>query len=115
VAPFVLEHPFGGRAALAKYLNRTLPTTGSGNTVDKHQFVRAGRTRFPVKYGPVLRVNLDLADLSSSRMSLPGGESGRPASAHYDDLLEPYARGDGASMEMDFARIEAAGRLLLAP
>jgi penicillin amidase len=113
VAPFVLEHPFGSQRLLAGYVNRPLPTTGSGNTVNKQQFVRLGRTQFPVKYGPVLRINVDLSDLASSRMSLPGGESGRPASQHYDDLLPLYTEGDGVPMEMDFQRIEAVGRVVL--
>lgn len=113
VAPFVLEHAFGTQKVLAGYVNRELPTTGAGNTVNKQQFLRAGRVHFPVKYGAVLRVNVDLADLGGSRMSLPGGQSGRPASAHYDDLLGLYARGDGVPMEMDFSRIEGAGRLEL--
>ncbi len=113
VAPFVLEHPFGSRRLLASYLNRSLPTIGGGNTVNKHQFVRLGRTSFPIKYGPVLRINLDLSDLAASRMSLPGGESGRPASKHYDDLLPLYTIGDGVPMQMDFDRIEAVGRLVL--
>ena len=70
VAPFVLEHAFGSQRLLAAYVNRSLPTTGSGNTVNKQQFARVGRTHFPVKYGPVLRINVDLSDLASSRMSL---------------------------------------------
>ena len=114
VAPFVLEHPFGSQRLLASYVNRSLPTTGSGNTVNKQQFVRLGQPHFPVKYGPVLRINLDLSALASSRMSLPGGESGRPASQHYDDLLLLYTIGDGVPMQMDFDRIEAVGRLVLA-
>jgi acyl-homoserine lactone acylase PvdQ len=61
----------------------------------------------------VLRINVDLSDLASSRMSLPGRESGRPASKHYDDILPLYTKGDGVPMEMDFQRIEAVGRLVL--
>ncbi len=117
-APFVLQHPFGSQAALASYVNRgPLPTSGASNTVFKHQFMRSALTYFPVKYGPVLRVAVDLADLPGSRMSLPGGESGRPASRHYDDLLPLYLAGDGVSMDMDFARIEkaATGSLVLKP
>ena len=60
---------------------------------------------FPVKNGPILRVSIDLNDLPGSFMSLPGGVSGRPSSAHYDDILPLYIAGSGASMEMDFERI----------
>jgi len=117
-APFILRHPFGGQKLLASYLNRgPLPTRGSGNTINKHQFVRIRYPEFRVAYGPVLRINVDLNDLTASRMSLPGGQSGRPSSRHYDDLLPLYLTGDGASMELDFERVASAavGRLLLEP
>ncbi|MDP8223143.1 MAG: penicillin acylase family protein [Candidatus Lernaella stagnicola] len=116
VAPFVLEHPFGGSSkAIGKHVNRgPIPTAGSGNTLFKHQFMRAGMTKFPVKYGPVLRVNIDLADLSASTMSLPGGQSGRPTSSHYDDLLPFFLEGTGVPMTMDFksVRESAASRIV---
>ena len=117
-APFVLHHPFGGKKALAKYLNRgPLPTQGAGNTVFKHQFSRKDPTRFAIEDGPSLRVAVDLSDLAQSFMSLPGGESGRPGSEHYDDLLPLYLTGQGVSMDMDFGKIEkqAKGRILLTP
>jgi penicillin amidase len=117
-APFILAHPFGSQKALASYLNRgPLPTNGAGNTVYKNQFPRTELTSFPVKYGPVLRVAVDLSDLKNSRMSLPGGQSGRPASKHYDDLLPLFLAGEGVSMDMDFDRVAkaAVGRLTLKP
>ena len=108
-APFHLEHPFGDIRMLAGYLNRgPIPATGTGNTVFKQQFTREQETRFPILHGPVLRTCVDLADLAGSRMSLPGGQSGRPSSPHYDDLLPLYLEGKGISMEMDWDRI--AGR-----
>lgn len=117
-APFYLKHPFGQMKALAKYLNRgPFPTTGGVNTVFKQQFERELMTSFPVKHGPVLRVMIDLGDLPGSVMSLPGGQSGRPSSAHYDDLIEYYFTGGGVPMDMDWQRIkdEAVARLVLLP
>ena len=117
-ATMVLAHPFGGSSALAGFVNRgPLPTSGAGNSVNKHQFMRLGMTSFPIKYGPVLRVAIDLSDLSASRMSLPGGESGRPSSPHYDDMLPLYLAGRGVPMDIDFARLEehAIGRIQLTP
>lgn len=105
-APLIYEHPFGRVPALAPLVNRgPFPTRGAGNTVFKHQFMRNDLTRFPVRYGPVLRINVDLADLEGSMMSVPGGQSGRPGSPHYDDLLPLYLEGRGASMRMDFEAI----------
>lgn len=118
VAPFVLKHNFGDQKVLAGYLNRgPLPTDGTGNGVNKHQFMRSEMWRFPIKYGPVLRVNADLNDLAASRMCLPGGQSGRPSSNHYDDLLPLWLKGQGASMKLGFADWEknATGVLILEP
>lgn len=118
VAPFYLMHPFGQQKALAGYLNRgPFPTTGSGNTTGKNQFQRVLLTNFPIKYGPVARVNVDLNDLPGSLMSIPGGESGRPASEHYDDLLPLYLQGNGATMDLDFenAKKRAVGIITLRP
>jgi len=117
VAPTVLTHPFGQQRALAGYLNRKVETLGSANAVNKHQFMRAEMTHFPVKYGPVMRINVDLNDLSASMMSLPGGQSGIPASRHYDDQLPLYLKGEGLPMTLGFGPWEAkaAGKLILKP
>jgi penicillin G amidase len=117
-APFYLNHPFGGQEALAGYLNRgPYPTRGSGNTTGKHQFQRVQLTHFPIKYGPVSRVNVDLNDIAGSIMSIPGGQSGRPASDHYDDLLPLYLDGNGDTMDLDFenAKKRAVGHIILQP
>lgn len=117
VSPTVFTHPFGEQKGLQRYLNRKVKTSGSANTVDKHQFMRAEMTYFPVKYGPVMRVNIDLNDLSASMMSLPGGQSGLPSSKHYDDQLPLYLKGKGLPMTLGFDQWEqkAAGKLLLKP
>jgi penicillin G amidase len=117
-APFVLRHPFGSIEALASYVNRgPLPTSGSHNSLNKHYAAREQSIRFPILMGPVLRINVDMADLVASNMSLAGGQSGRPASRHYDDLLPLFLDGKGACMEMDMARIipRAEGVLRLRP
>jgi penicillin amidase len=118
VAPFVIHHPFGSEKSLSKYVNRgPFPTRGSVDTLFKNQFMRKDMTSFPVKYGPVLRVMVDFNDLPGSKMCVPGGQSGRPASKHYDDQMEMFMTGDGISMEMDFDRIKekSIGRLVMKP
>jgi len=117
VAPTVIEHPFGSQKALADLVNRPVPTQGVNTTLFKHQSQRLQMHSFPVKYGPVLRIMVDLNDLPGSKMSLPGGQSGRPASPHFDDQLDLFLCGDGVSMEMDFRGIEsrAAGSIVLTP
>ncbi|MDP6929266.1 MAG: penicillin acylase family protein [Planctomycetota bacterium] len=108
-APFHIQHPFGSNPLLSLRVNRgPFVARGSSNTVWKHQFGREKLTSFPILYGPVLRVNIDLADLPGSKMVLPGGQSGHPRSEHYDDLLSLYMNGDGVSMDMDMTRIRRA-------
>ena len=116
-APFVLHHAFGNQKELSRYVNRPMPTIGASNTVYKNQFERDELTRFPIKHGPVLRVAVDLSDMSRSRMVLPGGQSGRPASAHYDDQLPMWNEQTGMPMELDFGAIaeNAKGKIAFVP
>jgi len=60
---------------------------------------------------------VDLDALGASRMSLPGGQSGRPSSTHYDDQLPLFLEGKGVSMEMDLEKIarRAVGKIVLEP
>ncbi len=117
VAPWHLDHFFGTQQILKGYLNRTVPTRGAVNTVAKHQFERYELNSFPIKHGPVVRIVIDLNDLSSSRMSLPGGQSGRPSSRHYDDQIPLFLEGQGVSLEMDLETIarQAESKIVLVP
>ena len=117
VAPFEIQHSFGSIKALGKFLNRKVPTQGVFSTVSMHQGERDELNHFPVKHGPVLRIMIDLNDLPGSKMVVPGGQSGRPISKHYDDMLDLFLKGDGISMEMDFDKIKerSVGVLSLIP
>lgn len=115
-ADFFLEHPFGTEKALAGFLNRgPLPLRGATDTLFAHQIQRSESPRFDIKGGPVLRVVVDFGNWEESYMSLPGGESGRPVSPHYDDILPLYLEGKGIPLQTDFSVLEAEsrGRLLL--
>ncbi len=99
-APFTLRHPFG-KMRLMEFLNRSgLPPQGSGDSVFMHKFGRADPIHFPLEYGPAMRIVVDLADLPRSLMSIPGGQSGRPESPHYADILPLYLKGTGVGLEM---------------
>ncbi len=115
-ATFILEHPFGTEKALAGFLNRgPLPLRGATDTLFAHQIQRSEIDHFDIKGGPVLRVVVDFGDLERSFMSLPGGQSGRPVSGHYDDILPLYVKGKGIPMLTDFYRLDsnAKGRIIL--
>lgn len=114
VAPFVLKHLFGSAALISRYLNRgPFETRGMAGTVFLNQSDLTDATHFPIKDGPVLRIAVDLDDLTGSAMCLPGGESGRPSSPHYDDMLPLYRTGKGVSMDMDIQRLtrRSSGRI----
>ncbi len=114
-APLSFSHPFGSAISI---LNRSgFPPRGTGSSVYMHKYDRSDPVRFPVSYGPVLRIVVDFADPSSSTISIPGGQSGRPFSRNYDDILPLFMRGDGVAMELDFNAVEARGarRIELVP
>ena len=67
--------------------------------------------KFPVIYGPALRLIVDFADIGRSSISIPGGESGRPGTRHYDDILPLFEKGQGVSIEMGAAAFENATEL----
>ena len=110
-APFILSHAFGGSIATAHLDRGPFPTAGTSNSVNMHRYSRTDATRFPVLYGPALRLVVDFNDMGRSFMSIPGGQSGRPSSKHYDDILPLYLKGEGVSLDMDVARIEGEARL----
>jgi len=117
-APFVIQHSFGGIGSLADYVNSDpLPTMGVTNAVNKHQFKREEMVSFPIEDGAVMRLVVDLNDMPGSIMSLPGGQSGRPGSPHYQDLLPLYIEGRGVSLERDFGKLKqaASGEIYLTP
>lgn len=71
-----------------------IESDGSDHTVNRGGYRSAtGRTPFQHSHGAGLRAIFDLADLDQSRFITAVGQSGHPASAHYDDLNEPWRDG----------------------
>jgi penicillin amidase len=111
-----LQHPLGrASAALRPLFNRgPFPLSGHTNTVNKGEFAEAD---FRVKHGPSMRQITDLGDLAHGLGVIPAGQSGLPASVHYDDLFPLWRSGAYHPLLMDKADIEKAteGRLILRP
>jgi penicillin amidase len=111
-----LQHPVGrASAALAPLFNRgPFPLSGHTNTVNKGEFPEED---YRVKSGPSMRQITDLADLPRAWGVIPSGQSGVPASPHYDDLLPLWLAGEYHPLLMDRADIEKVteGRLVLRP
>ena len=111
-----LQHPLGRASkALAPLFNRgPFPLSGTTSTVNKGEFAEES---FEVKSGPSMRQITDLGDIAHGLAVIPSGQSGLPASSHYDDLLPLWRTGDYHPLLMDRADIDKAaeGRLTLRP
>ena len=68
-------------------------------------------------WSPGFREIVDMGDLSRSLLMVPPGQSGRLASPHYDDLAEPWVRGEYVPMLWTREQVEreAESRLELTP
>jgi penicillin amidase len=111
-----LQHPLGRASlALAPLFNRgPFPLPGHTSTVNKGEFPDED---FRVKSGPSMRQITDLGDMGRALGILPAGQSGLPASPHYDDLLPLWLAGEYHPLLMDRKDIEEVtrGRLTLRP
>ncbi len=117
--PYRLEHPFGGREALAELFN--LPARSAGGGPDSvwkshFDFGNAARPFRPVA-GPIVRTVVDLADIEHGRWVSSTGASGWPGSPHYGDQFEAWARGELLPMVSNWHEIrrDAAAVLTLEP
>ena len=87
------EHAFHGVPLLGRLFDRgPFEVGGDGDTVSV--FVSStGEAEGPMA-GASMRAVFDLGDPDGVRLTLAPGQSGHVASAHYDDLLEPWLRGE---------------------
>jgi len=112
-----LNHPLGSKPPLDRVFSRgPLRMGGDDNTVAAaalpfdSPFDRNG-------WAASYRQVVDLGDLSRS-VSIHGtGQSGHPASEHYDDMIAPWREGryHPLSLPLGDPRREGGGRLLLRP
>ncbi len=110
-------HLAGRVPALSRHFNRgPYPLGGDGNTL-----WATGNGLTPAAsasvVGPPFRFIADLGDLDHCLGLLAPGNSGRPASPHYDDQIDAWFAGDYHPMlyaRQDVER-EAAAKLLLQP
>ena len=89
----VLDHPLGGAWLVGRWLARgpyELP--GSATTVLAFGGPWRG-DEVDVTYGPSMRFVTSAADPEATRAVIPGGQSGHPFDAHYDDQIDDYLAG----------------------
>jgi penicillin amidase len=72
-------------------LGRTVRAGGAGESI----FANKGQ------HGPTWKMIVTFEDQPRAWTMMPGGQSGDPASRHYDDLLEPWARGEMRSAKFN--------------
>ena len=93
------RHPSGNR----KWDRGPFARPGDANTVNA-----ASGPRFQQTSGPSYRQVIDLSNWDRSVMTNVPGESGDPASKHYDDLIESWLNGVYHAMPYSRKAVEAA-------
>ncbi len=87
------RHPIGEVKPLNLYFNiGPLPAPGEAHLINRLKS-KIGRHDYRVVSVPSHRRLIDYSDLSTSISILPSGNSGNPASPHYDDQVKRYLKG----------------------
>lgn len=108
------SHPlFGLIPGLEALTTVEIETDGGDHTVNRGGYRSArGRAPFRHSHGAGLRAVFDLADLDRSRFIIAVGQSGHPASAHYDDLNRLWRDGSTLAIPANGSRNSAATLVL---
>jgi penicillin amidase len=109
-------HPLGRMPGLEPlFVAAELPLGGDEQTVNNAGF--EGEGPFDVYVVPSWRAVYDLADLDASRGVLPTGQSGNPASPHWNDQTTAWAAAELRPLPFTRPAVETAvvGRLALLP
>jgi penicillin amidase len=98
VRPLRLRHPIGQRRPLDKIFDiGPMPWSGDFSTISQSGAPPLDPLGNPSAIAS-LRMVVDIGAWDQSRFSLPGGQSGNPASPHYGDQVEPWRTGAGCPM-----------------
>ena len=108
-------HALGMRQPLDRVFSRG-PYPVGGDTDTPNQMAMLPHEPYEAKaWGPSYRQIIDLGDLSRSMAIIPPGQSGHLGNQHYDDLVEPWLKGEYHPMLWTREQVieHAEGRLLL--
>jgi penicillin amidase len=114
-APF--DHAIGMQKPLDRIFSRG-PVPVGGDTDTPCQTAVAAENPYDNRsWSPSFRQIIDLQDLSRSWITTVPGQSGRLGSSHYDDLIEPWRKGELHPMLWTRPQVEKEleGRLVLEP
>jgi penicillin amidase len=85
----VFHHALGRRWPLGLLLDRSLGYGGDSNTVNNGSW--STEHPFDLTWGSSYRLLVDLNDPAHARAMNSTGESGRPFTRHYDDMIRPWS------------------------
>ncbi|MDQ3995040.1 MAG: penicillin acylase family protein [Actinomycetota bacterium] len=108
-------HAFDRVPGLSRLLSRgPYPVGGDVDTVN---MMTAAVGADGSMIGAAMRAVFDLGDRNGNLIMLPTGQSGRPASPHYDDLIPRWLAGELVPLVLDRARVDelAEASLTLEP
>jgi penicillin amidase len=111
-----LRHGLDGVRGLRRFLSRgPFPVGGDADTVSV--LARAKSAGPGAMIGASMRAVYDLGDPDATRIALVPGQSGHPASPHYDDLLPGWLAGEYVPFATARPHVEALAeaRMRLVP
>jgi penicillin amidase len=112
------KHPIGMKKPFNLLFNvGPYPVPGGPEVINQMGFDLTDEGVYRVKYGPAMRIVIDMADIENSKSILPTGQSGNIMSRYYYDQAMMYNTGKMRKQKMNRAEIEAnrIGRLVLQP
>ncbi len=111
----VFHHPFEAKGGLIeKFFNYgPFPFGGDGETVNRgtHDFTRPYMATMTAS----MRLLVDLADISQSRIANASGQVGMPLQEHYTDLVDIWLAGEYVDMHLDKDELGDVQELRLIP
>ena len=87
-------HALGVQKPLDQVFNRGPVPIGGDTDTPLQTACLPGPSYDNNAWTPSMRIVMDLGDLSNSRAVFPIGQSGQLGSPHYDDLAEPWSKGE---------------------
>lgn len=112
------KHPIGMKKPFDIFFNvGPYPIVGGPEVINQMGFDLNGSGVYKVKYGPAMRIVLDMGDIENSKSVLPTGQSGNVMSRYYYDQAMMYNTGQFRKQKMNKAEIDAnrSGSLILEP
>ncbi|MCF6238918.1 MAG: penicillin acylase family protein [Candidatus Marinimicrobia bacterium] len=111
----VFHHPFEAKGGLIeKFFNYgPFPFGGDGETVNRatHVFTKP----YMAEMTASMRLIIDMADASNSRMANASGQVGMPMQDHYTDLVDLWLAGEYVDVHLDREQLGEVQELRLVP